>query len=542
MTGRSATQTPSRGPTRIPKSLAVLILLVGVVLFSLGLSFGQAQNPKDEKGGEKGDPKPPVPPVLAKLDVAINKDRAIFQGRLDAKGVRIPNTGIVDFRGMAAETVDAAKKGPPEYVNSDEYQAWTDVVLHAKQFPNSVLEEYAVRDLTRDDLTVVANGVPRFTQNRLDLVRLEGKLTRVRRLEASQDLKRHGTEEYYEALLVPVDEPMPAEWVKTLSSSVSVVFTELPAALAEVKKKPVNDWLEVDSWAAAAGYFFKVKQDAPGDPSMPVLVGKSVTLLKGEPLATGDNPAALDPNLRVFRLIRNDETLAPGEDDWEEVSAWNRVLLHARRFSVKDLEKDAREIPFVALFRDGLRDIEVRGSKSFDYKGPREYKLDLVKFEGWLIMLEKIKGTEKLRAAGIETAYEGWVVPKDESRGYPICVVFTDPPEGIEPNKPVHRWVSFAGYSFKLMKYKSQERDAKDPSRPVMKRAPLLLGRGLVPLPDPTGQPVAWSDFVLVAVAVVVGLVGFAVGVGWWFRRGDRLAKREIEAHRSKNPFEDQPT
>jgi hypothetical protein len=537
MSGRSATHPPRRGPIRTPKFLSVLGLIGAAVLLGLGLPAGRAQ----DENPDKGDPKPPVPPVLPRQAVAIDKNRAIFQGRLDAKGNRYPNTGIVDFRGLAAEAVDAAKKDANQYVNSDEYQAWTDVVLHARQFPNPVLEEYAARDLTRDDLTMVVNGIPRYTQNRLELIRFEGKLTRVRRLEASQGLKLHGTAEYYEALLVPVDEPMPAEWVKTLAWSVSVVFTELPEALAAVKQKPFGEWVEVDSWAAAAGFFFKVKQDAPGADAIPVLVGKSVTLLKGEPPVPGKNPAAIDPNLRVFRLIGNDETLARGEDNWEEVSAWNRVLLHARRFPKEDLEKYASEISFSTLFRDGHREINVRGKTSFDYKGKRDYKLDLVKFEGRLIMLVKIKATDKLRAAGVETAYEGWIVPKDESHGYPICVVFTDPPEGVEPDGRVNQWVSFAGYSFKLLQYKSQERDAKDPNRSVTKRAPLLLGRGFTPLPDPGGRPVSWGDFVAVAVAVVVVLLGFAVVVAWWFRRGDRMAKREIEAHRRKNPFGDAP-
>lgn len=543
MSGRRATQKPSRGRSGIPKSFPVLILLAVAVLLGLGLPAGRAQNGQDEKGtpDDRGDSKPPVPPVLAKQKVAIDKNRAIFQGRLDAKGNRIPNTGIVDFRGMAAEAPDAtaaAKKGPPAYVNSDEYQAWTDVVQHAKQFTAAALEENAARDLTRDDLTMVVGGIPRFTANRLELVRFEGKLTRVRRLEASQGLKLHGTAEYYEALLVPVDEPTPAEWVKTLGSSVSVVFTELPPAMAEVAKKPFNEWAEVESWAAAAGFFFKVRQDAGSDAAIPVLVGKSVTLLPGEPRAAGDNPAALDRNLRVFRLIENDETLARGQDNWEEVSAWNRVLLHARRFPVEELERHAGEVSFTTLFRDGYRELDVKGSKSFDYKGERDYKLDLVKFEGRLVMLVKTKATEKLRAAGVETTYEGWITPKGESRSYPVCVVATELPEGVEADKPVSKWVSFAGYSFKLLRYKSQERDAKD--QPVTKRAPLLLGRGFTVLPDPEGRPLSWGDFVTVAVAVVGGLLGFAVLVGWWFRRGDRLAKREIEAHRKKNPFDGQ--
>jgi hypothetical protein len=532
MSGR--TQTPICRAARAPKFLLILGLLAGVVLVSPDSRTVLAQ--------DDTDPKSPRPPLQAKRSVAIDKNKAIFSGRFDAKGNRFPNTGILDFKGIAAES--ATKENPSRYVNSDEYQAWTAVVQHAKQFANAEIDDAAARDLTRDDLTTVIEGLPQFTDHRLDPIRFEGKITRVRRVEGSKGLKLEGTPELYEALLVPIDEPMPADWVKTLGSSVSVVFTEVPDALAAVKQKPFGEWLEVDSWAVAAGFFFKVAQDGPGEPAIPVLIGKSVTVLKGEPYAPGDNPAALDKNLRVFRLIKNDAVLAGGQNNWEEVSAWNRVLLHARRFPVEDLESHAGEVTFKKLFEDGRREVETLDAKkkSFDYKGQRDYKLDLVKFEGRLVKLEKLKPSAKLLAAGLEAAYEGWIVPKDEPSGNPICVAFTDLPEGVEASGSVNKWVTFAGYSFKLLQYRSAERDKDDPTKNVIKRAPFLLGRGIILRPDPDGRPVSWTDFANVALAVVVGLLGFVVVVGWWFRRGDRRAKREIEIHRSKNPFGDQPT
>ena len=86
----------------------------------------------------------------------------------------------------------------------------------------------------------------------------------------------------------------------------------------------------------------------------------------------------------------------------------------------RNSKKYARtDLTFSDLFKDARRD----------------YKLDLVKFEGRLIQLKKMEPSQKLRDAGIETAYEGWLVPKDEPSGNPICVVFTDPLEGVEPGR-----------------------------------------------------------------------------------------------------------
>ncbi|HSQ58128.1 MAG TPA: hypothetical protein VLM40_20560, partial [Gemmata sp.] len=462
MSGR--TVAPIRRPVWTPKFLLALGLLAAGLFSTLP---APAQDEPDSKS--------PLPPIQTKRPIAIDKNRAIFLGRFDAKGNRSPNTGIVDFRGIAAET--ASKDNPSQYVNSDEYQAWTAVVQHTRQFTNDEIEAGAARDLTRDDLTTVIEGNAQFAAYRLDPIRFEGWITRVRRIEGSSTLKLQGTPELYEALLIPIDEPMPEEWDRTIPFSVSVVFTELPQPLAAVKQKPFGEWVEVNAWAVAAGFFFKVRRDAPGEPAIPVLVGRSVTLLKREPVAPGGNPAALDRNLRVFRLIENDAVIARGQNNWEEVSAWNRVLLHARRFSAEDLESYASEISFLKLFEDGKRELEVPDGRKnvVDYHGPREYKLDLLKFEGRLVKLEKVKPSQKLLAAGVQTTYEGWIIPKNAAAGNPICIAFTDPPEGVEATGQVNRWGSFAGYAFKLLRYQSGERDKDDPSRYVSKRAPLLI-------------------------------------------------------------------
>jgi hypothetical protein len=481
-------------------------LLAAAALIGVGPAVATAQP-------DGPDDKPPLPPrepnrVLAAQKFQIpNKDRAIFQGRRDAKGNWVPNSGIVDFEPVASEKQ-----------NSDEYQAWNEVVAHAAQFTAAELEDHAGRDLTRDDLVRMPS------QFRLDLVRFDGKLTKVRRVAATKALQEGGIAELYEALIVPLDEPP--------TVTASLVFTELPAALGGAKQKAQAEWVAVDAPATAAGYFFKVEHDARTAPArkddaIPVLIGKSVTIQTEpkEPSAVADknNPAALDKSLRVFKYIRDDARIAKGEDNWEEVTAWNRVLLHARRFGPEELERHARtDLKFADLFEDVRRD----------------YKLDLVRFEGRLISLKKLEPSKKLRDAGVEAAYEGWLVPKDEPRGNPVCIVFTDPPEGVEPTGRVNKWVSFAGYSFKLLRYESGERDKDDPSRNVWKKAPLLLGRAIVARPDPDGASiVSWQSFATAATAVVLGLIGTALGLSWWFRRGDRRARREINANRPDNPF-----
>jgi hypothetical protein len=508
MSGGAATPT-NRRAARTTQFFLALGLLAAAGMTGTAAQPGQP---------DEIDDKPPLPATEPKRAVVAqkyqipNRNARIFKGTLDPKTkLLVPNTGIVDFTPVATEKE-----------NADEYQAWNEVVRHAKQFTAAELEEHAGRDMTRDDLI----GQPRFLY-RLELLRFDGKLVRARRLAATKALREAGTAEVYEALIAPLDEPA--------TDLVSFVFTELPEALAGVRQKPQEQWTEADAWVTAAGYFFKAKQDAPKDDPVPVLIGKSLSVLKGPPPGPDkNNPAALDKGLRVFKFIENDTRVARGDDNWEEAVAWNRVLLHARRFSPEELEANARtDLTFADLHEDGRRESEGGGR---DYKGRRDYKLDLVRFEGRLLMLRKMELSKKLRDAGVETLYEGWLVPKDEPRGNPVCVVFTDPPEGVESLGRVNKWVSFAGYAFKLMRYESGEQDKN--GRYVTKRAPLLLGRALIARPDPDAPSnVSWRGFVAGAVAVVVALVAAGLGLGWWFRRGDRKARQEIQAHRARNPF-----
>ncbi|MCE9564188.1 MAG: hypothetical protein K8U57_19265 [Planctomycetes bacterium] len=499
MSRQLASQSLNRRNYHIAKILLACGLFVGVVFVGMMTTTAQ-DNPLDAK--------PPLPQNVdkqAKFQVP-NKDGAIFQGRRDPKTGNIDG-GIRDYTPLASEKD-----------NSDEYQAWHIVVTHAKQFTVAELEENAPRELTRDDLLHATT--PSRSPYRADFMRFDGKLTKIRWAKATRSLVEAGTAKIYEAMLIPFDEPP--------NALISVVFTELPAELAAVDQKLENEWMDVNTEVNAAGFFFKIRLDGTGpeQPAIPILIGRSVTIRKPTPAsqaATAEDPIPVDKNLRVFKRIKDDAFIAKADQNWEELSSWNRILLHARRFTPAELEAAATDKKFADLFTDSRKD----------------YKLDLVKFEGRLIMLNKMKPSEKLQAAGIETVYEGWLVPKDEPRGNPVCIVFTEPLESLEGvTGRVNKWVTFAGYSFKLMRYASGERDKDDLTKNVTKKAPLLLGRAVVERIDPDGpSAVTWKGFVPIATGAILALIGVALALSWWFRRGDKKTRQELETHRGKNPF-----
>lgn len=505
MSGRLASTTRTKYPPARTVSGAAFAVLCGLVigLPATNVATAQTKNPN----ASQPDNQAPVPADGAKVrspeDFAIpNGNAAMFDA-------------IKDFEPVASEEK-----------NSLEYQAWCAFVthVHSKKFTAAELEQQGARDVTAIELLK-----PIRTDFRRQLLRFEGKLVCIRKLKAPKyfrDNPESTIRELYEARFVPLDEsPL---------NPVSVIFLELPKEFAEVAKQPFKDdgngnaggWVDFDSWVRVAGYYFK-PMSVPGDEgktiSLPILVGKSITPLPGRPVPSGDDPTVIE-YMRIFNGIR-DDTKMIRPDSWEEVASQNRVLMHSNRFTAEELEKHARTgVEFADLFEPVRVD----------------FKLKLVKFEGRLIALKKIDTNPELKAAGINQVYEGWMVPAREPNGNPICVLFTEPLEGVEPperpGERVNKWVSFAGYSFKLMRYESAERDDKGTYK--VKRAPLLIGRKPIGRLDPDGpSTLSWNAFLQVAVGVAGLLVLAAGGLAWWYRSGDRKAKQEIDAAR-RNPFD----
>jgi hypothetical protein len=432
------------------------------------------------------------------------------------------------------------KDGPPVAAateNRDEYDAWCEVVLWAKKFTTTELEQHAARDLTPIDLHLTKAQRTLF---RYELLRFDGKLVCIRRLEAPQffkDLAKDNPDfkltELYEARIVPLDEsPL---------TPVSIVFLDLPEAFAEVAKKPFKEWLNCDAWVTAAGFYFKTMSVPGADGaqviSVPVLVGKSITVNKNvtangapsivpNPDGTTNDPTALDRNVRVFKFVKDETQMTRFDSAWAEIAAENRVIIHASRFTPEQLEEHAiPDVKFADLFE------EVR----------RDYKFKNVKMEGRLIRVRRMQVNNELKAAGVEQAFEGWLIPANEPRGNPVCIVFTELPEGVEPADRVNKWVTFAGFFFKKMRYKSGEPDPKRPGEYLDKYAPMLIGKGPIGRderdPDrPTS--LTWNTFLLAAIFCGVLLIGAAGLLTWYYRSGDRRAKEAMNTVRNHNPFD----
>lgn len=125
-----------------------------------------------------------------------------------------------------------------------------------------------------------------------------------------------------------------------------------------------------------------------------------------------------------------------------------------------------------------------------------------------------------------------------------IGVVMTDPPPGVEPNLLINpgRPVSVGGYFFKVHSFDTEEVASKS-GRHVVRKAPILFTKSVVVKATADWEESnVWQTAFLPMVFTTIGLLSlFVLGVAWYFRRGDRAAKRVIEAKRG-NPFDGETT
>jgi hypothetical protein len=260
----------------------------------------------------------------------------------------------------------------------------------------------------------------------------------------------------------------------------------------------------------------------------------------GDPLADPADPFRLDKELAMFRAIRDDARFpwtitGPRDeslraDDDLEAAAFDEVLRFARRFPAAELEAHARRD---VAFRDLMQ--PARAS----------FKLEPVYLEGRLRRLRRADRDAALKEAGATGVYEAWVFPKGEDT--PLCAFVTELPPGLHPQAdlsapaPDH-WVAVAGYSFKLLRYESAEREPGAADRRRVRRAPVLIGRTLRVVAEPADPGEVGREWRTTFLPMVFGgftAVGLLLaGAAWWFRRGDRAARAEIAAARDRNPFD----
>lgn len=240
-------------------------------------------------------------------------------------------------------------------------------------------------------------------------------------------------------------------------------------------------------------------------------------LLAGSPPTTGRSmldapaPAAAPPPAAGvpkvdFKGRVNDRTEI---GNGEEAKAYCQALIAAFTTPAEAFARAARrDVTFAHVFEE-----------------TDKYRGNVIHIEGWLKRLRRFDPPEFVKTYDVADLYEGWVFnPEVYGANYKWCILFPVLPAGLEVGEKLDRAISFDGYLFKLYRYRAGD---------GLRDAPLLIGRApelkaSAPAAEDDGS---FSRTLLGGlVAVVAGSVALTIGLGWWYRRGDRHVRSRTAA------------
>jgi hypothetical protein len=161
---------------------------------------------------------------------------------------------------------------PLRLEGDDDREPFEDVLLHAHSFPADDLAAAARRDLSVSDLSAKDKAIR--DELRFELVHVEGKLKRLKRIPALGRLKAAGIDDVYEAWIFPR--------TGRTTDPVCVYLTRRPEGV-----EPADDFTPGVPVVTAAYYFklleYESNQPNPKDPNRslfrraPLLLGQTLT-------------------------------------------------------------------------------------------------------------------------------------------------------------------------------------------------------------------------------------------------------------------------
>jgi hypothetical protein len=248
----------------------------------------------------------------------------------------------------------------------------------------------------------------------------------------------------------------------------------------------------------------------PRDPQEPKPGLPSAT-----PPVQGDPFVARIDDPKVDRdLLGGVEDRAPvrsAEENYYEAQAYNYLLVKAHKLPPDILTGNARrDLTFAHLFEE-----------------PDKYRGELIHIEGRLKRLRRFDAPKLAGKDGVPQLFEGWLFT-DTSFNNPYCVIASELSPGVHVGEELDTRVKFDGYFFKRYRYKAAYGRFYD--------APLLIGRELSPAGPASPPSEETSSFAHLLLPAFLGVLGttaaLAVGLTWWFRRGDRRVLAGLQRHR----------
>jgi hypothetical protein len=221
-----------------------------------------------------------------------------------------------------------------------------------------------------------------------------------------------------------------------------------------------------------------------------------------------DNPSPENsqvPPLVNLESVKDNTPIRSGE----ESLAYCEALVKAHQTSEQVFQRNAtRTLSYANLYHE-----------------PEMHRGKVVHFEGRLRRLLRAEPPAETKLDGVKDTYEGWMFDAEHYGANPLCVNFTELPEGLEPGDKLDIRVSFDGYFFKIYRYRAAD---------GMRDAPLLIGHTInlkqSPVKSDSEESSIFSGMMTVTFLAVLGCVFFlAFVLTLWYRRSDRLVQARLQ-------------
>jgi hypothetical protein len=217
---------------------------------------------------------------------------------------------------------------------------------------------------------------------------------------------------------------------------------------------------------------------------------------------------------RQFTIIDREPVISFKQDPSpsSETVAYYNVMALAHKLPQTAIQKGARsDLTFTHFFEE-----------------PEKYRGEVVHIDGTLARVTRYDPSNYEKEAGIKDHYEGWIYDPKNYGANPMCLVFSELPAGVKEGKN-NVAISFDGYFFKLLRYKSGERTQKGE---VSRLAPLLMGKTItVRKFDTTVMEqglTTGKSMVMGFLGLLLATMAIALGVAYYYRRGDKVVRTRI--------------
>ena len=435
----------------------------------------------------------------------------------------------------------------------EEAYIFQDALLKVLRIHQEAFERVANHDIT---VEVIDEAPVRF---RGHVVKFDGRLRRIRQVDAPPALKQFGAAKLYDVWMTVQSGPI---------SRLVRVLTPLSFNIAPTEDPPVAVELTV------VGYYFKKvplgKGEAvPGQPerSVPLVLGHVIPFIGHEVrLAAGAFAivgAASQPvggplgGLLAFRTAERTQNWVLGDPsrvpplDPRYIDAvkdsqtlpFNFDVAATNEKDQKDQEEKLREVfayydAVIKAERFGLDLFRASLKKNVTFahlhNEPQNYRGDVVQISGKLRRVRQFEPSVYEKREGVKQVYEVWLVDDEYKMSPPAVLICTQLPPGVPVAEKVKGSpkVSFVGYFFKKYLYKPA--DAKKEKE--FRVAPLIIGHLIADIKKPGEKGSGWAD--ALAPLILVALAGTFVIVflmTWLFRRADRHVLAKVDA--SAPPF-----